>query len=58
VIGVNPSAEKSLNAPERFEKAFKGVPKEITKVFENADELYAELDALKRQVNVASQKAP
>jgi prefoldin subunit 5 len=57
VVGVNPSAEKSLNAPERFERAFKDVPKEITKVFENADELYGELDALKRQVAAASQKA-
>jgi prefoldin subunit 5 len=55
---VNPSAEKSLNAPERFKKAFKDVPKEITKVFENADELYQELDALKREVTAASQKSP
>lgn len=58
MVGVNPSKEESLNAPERFEKAFEGVPKEITKVFENADELYAELDALKRDVAAsASRKA-
>ncbi|KIM31898.1 hypothetical protein M408DRAFT_327296 [Serendipita vermifera MAFF 305830] len=58
VVGVNPSQEKSLNAPERFEKAFAEVPKEIVKVFENASELYAELDALKRDVAAsASRKA-
>jgi uncharacterized protein YbaP (TraB family) len=55
VIGVNLSAEQTLNSPERFEKAFKDVPKAIIKIFENADELYAELDALKREVVAASQ---
>ncbi len=38
-------AEKKNN-PERFEKAFKGVPKEIWYVFEDPKELYAQLDAL------------
>jgi predicted CoA-binding protein len=56
VAGVNPSMEESLNGPERFEKAFKDVPKEVTKVFENTDELYAELDALRREVAAASQE--
>lgn len=50
VVGVNPEEEKDLNDPQRFEKAFKDVPREIWKVFESAEELYVELDGLKREV--------
>ena len=39
VEGVNPSKEKTLNAPERFEKAFKGVPREVWKTFKQPAEL-------------------
>ncbi|KAL8946712.1 MAG: hypothetical protein Q9222_006926 [Ikaeria aurantiellina] len=35
------------NAPERFEKAFKDVPKDVWQVFEDPNELYAAVDALK-----------
>ena len=41
--GVNSHAEKELNAPERFEKAFKGVPSEIWKTFEDPSELMGDL---------------
>lgn len=50
VVGVNPSKEKELNDPQRFEKAFAKVPKNIWKTFENAQELYSEFEALKREV--------
>lgn len=53
VVGVNPSKEKSLNAPERFEKAFKNVPKDIWRLFENATELENELESLKKEVNAS-----
>ncbi|KAL8724057.1 MAG: hypothetical protein Q9166_008155 [cf. Caloplaca sp. 2 TL-2023] len=39
------AAEK--NSPERFEKAFKDVPKDVWQVFEDPNELYAAVDALK-----------
>ena len=35
------------NAPERFEKAFKDVPRDVWQVFEDPGELYAAVDALK-----------
>lgn len=38
--------EKKRNAPERFEKAFEGVPKDVWHVFDKADELYAKVDGL------------
>lgn len=50
VVGVDPKEEKDLNDPKRFEKAFKDIPREIWKVFESPQELYAELDGLKREV--------
>ncbi len=40
-----------LNAPERFEKAFKDVPRNIWRLFENATELQSELESLKEDVN-------
>ncbi|MCJ1230117.1 hypothetical protein MMC12_006788 [Toensbergia leucococca] len=39
------TAEK--NSDERFEKAFRGVPRDIWKVFESPEELYKAVDALK-----------
>ena len=51
VVGVNLSKEKSLNAPERFEKAFKDVPRNIWRLFENATEFQSELESLKEDVN-------
>ncbi|KAL8796448.1 MAG: hypothetical protein Q9182_007367 [Xanthomendoza sp. 2 TL-2023] len=38
-------AEK--NSPERFEKAFKDVPRDVWQIFEDPNELYAAVDALK-----------
>lgn len=38
--------QEERNKPERFEKAFEGVPKSIWHVFEDPKELYGKLDAL------------
>ncbi|CAI6336573.1 unnamed protein product [Periconia digitata] len=38
--------DSGKNLDERFEKAFKGVPREVWHVFEDASELYAKIDAL------------
>jgi hypothetical protein len=38
--------EAQKNAPERFEDAFEGVPKELWYVFTDPSELYAKIDAL------------
>lgn len=46
VMGVEGMNEAVKNAPERFEKAFKGVPREVWYVFEDPKELYAKVDAL------------
>jgi hypothetical protein len=46
VTGVAEMDEGKKNEPERFEKAFKGVPKDVWYVFEDAQELYAKIDAL------------
>jgi phosphatidate phosphatase APP1 len=46
VMGVEGMDEAKKNAPERFEKAFKDVPKDLWYVFEDAQELYAKIDAL------------
>ncbi|KAL8724208.1 MAG: hypothetical protein Q9181_006928 [Wetmoreana brouardii] len=35
------------NSQERFEKAFKDVPKDVWQTFEDPNELYAAVDALK-----------
>ena len=40
-------ASDEKNSPERFEKAFKDVPKDVWQVFEDPNELYAAVDALK-----------
>ncbi|KAF3491004.1 actin patch protein 1 [Arthroderma uncinatum] len=37
------------NDPERFEKAFEGIPRSVWRVFEHADELSALVDELKSQ---------
>ncbi|KAG8809063.1 hypothetical protein FRC19_005472 [Serendipita sp. 401] len=50
VVGVDPSAEKELNDPKRFEKAFEGIDKSVWKVFETPAELYSELEGLKAEV--------
>ena len=47
VTGVEGMDEGTKNAPERFEKAFKDVPKDVWTVFEDANELYGEIDKLK-----------
>jgi phosphatidate phosphatase APP1 len=46
VSGVEGMDEEKKNAPERFEKAFKDVPRELWYVFEDPAELYAKVDAL------------
>ncbi|KAL6707515.1 hypothetical protein ACN47E_004085 [Coniothyrium glycines] len=46
VTGVSEMDEGKKNDPERFEKAFKGVPKDIWYVFTDPQELYAKIDAL------------
>lgn len=46
VTGVSEMDEGRKNDPERFEKAFKGVPKDLWYVFEDPQELYAKIDAL------------
>ncbi|KAG8799967.1 hypothetical protein FRC18_008139, partial [Serendipita sp. 400] len=54
-VGVNPSAEKDLNSPKRFEKAFKDIDQSVWKVFENAQELQSELEALRREAHPQGQ---
>lgn len=46
VTGVAEMDEGRKNSAERFEKAFKGVPKDVWYVFEDPQELYAKIDAL------------
>jgi len=46
VMGVEGMDEEQKNKPERFEKAFKGVPKDLWYVFEDPQELYTKVDAL------------
>lgn len=46
VTGVEGMDEEKKNAPERFEKAFEDVPKDIWYVFQDPQELYAKVDAL------------
>ena len=41
VEGVDLSAEKKLNAPERFQKAFEGVPPQAWTTFKDPKDLYA-----------------
>ncbi|KAF2086388.1 actin filament organization protein-like protein App1-like protein [Saccharata proteae CBS 121410] len=49
VTGVAEIDEAKKNVPERFEKAFKDVPKEIWYVFEDPAELYGKVSALMNQ---------
>ncbi|KAF2799717.1 actin filament organization protein-like protein App1-like protein [Melanomma pulvis-pyrius CBS 109.77] len=46
VTGVSEMDEGKKNSPERFENAFKGVPKSVWYVFTDPSELYAKVDAL------------
>ncbi|KAF1835829.1 hypothetical protein BDW02DRAFT_266396 [Decorospora gaudefroyi] len=46
VTGVAEMDDGQKNNPERFEKAFKDVPRDVWYVFEDAQELYAKIDAL------------
>ena len=46
VTGVAEQDETHKNSDERFEKAFKDVPKEIYYIFENPEEVYEKVDAL------------
>ncbi|KAF2715694.1 actin filament organization protein-like protein App1-like protein [Pleomassaria siparia CBS 279.74] len=46
VTGVARMDEEKKNSPERFEKAFKGVPKNVWYVFSDPSELYEKIDAL------------
>jgi hypothetical protein len=39
VEGVDPKAEVKLNAPERFETAFQGIPREKWRTFKYASEM-------------------
>jgi hypothetical protein len=39
VEGVDPHAEKTLNAPARFEKAFAGIPREVWRTFKDPAEM-------------------
>jgi hypothetical protein len=55
VSGVNPKLEETLNAPERFEKAFTGIPTTVWKIFEDGHELMDEVEKLKAE-RVASDK--
>lgn len=46
VTGVAEMDEGDKNKPERFERAFKGVPKSVWYVFEDPSELYVKVDEL------------
>ncbi len=39
VEGVNPKEEQTLNSPERFETAFRGIPSSIWKLFKDGNEM-------------------
>jgi phosphatidate phosphatase APP1 len=47
VEGVNPDKEKDLNSPERFAKAFEGVPANVWKTFRDPKEVTDAVTALK-----------
>ncbi|KAI4255363.1 MAG: hypothetical protein L6R42_006772 [Xanthoria sp. 1 TBL-2021] len=47
VTDVAEMNKEEKNSPDRFEKAFKDVPKDVWQVFEDPNELYAAVDALK-----------
>ena len=47
VTDVSEMKDTDKNKPERFEKAFKDVPRDVWKLFEHPEELTADVDALK-----------
>ncbi|KAL8858365.1 MAG: hypothetical protein Q9178_005046 [Gyalolechia marmorata] len=47
VTDVAEMDDQDKNSPERFEKAFRDVPKDVWQVFEDPNDLYAAVDALK-----------
>ena len=49
VVGVNPKLEEKLNAPERFEQAFQGIPSSVWKVFQDGKELMDQIEGVKRE---------
>lgn len=46
VQGVNEAKEKDLNSDRRFEKAFKGIPQNVWRVFNDPAELNEAVSAL------------
>ena len=48
VTGVAEIDQTGKNSDERFEKAFRGVPREIWRTFTEPEELYDAIDALKK----------
>lgn len=46
VQGVNEAKEKDLNSDRRFGKAFKGIPKNVWRVFNDPAELNEAVNAL------------
>lgn len=47
VVDVSEMEGSEKNKEERFEKAFKDVPREVWRVFEDPKELYEEVEKLK-----------
>lgn len=47
MVGVNLEKEKQLNSPERFEEAFKGIPREMWRVYEHCGEIESEIEKIK-----------
>ncbi|KIW06758.1 uncharacterized protein PV09_02448 [Verruconis gallopava] len=50
VVDVEPMDESEKNKPERFEKAFKDVPREVWTVFDDPKELVSRVEQLATQV--------
>jgi hypothetical protein len=49
VVGVDLEKEKTLNAPERFEEAFKGIPRGVWRVYEHCNEIHDEIEKIKAE---------
>jgi hypothetical protein len=56
VVGVDPKLEEKLNAPERFERAFANVPKDVWKVFEDGSEIIDEVAKIKEERQAISRR--
>lgn len=56
VSGVNPKLEEKLNAPERFEKAFEGIPRDVWKVFVDGSEIMDEVPKIKEERQALSKQ--